>query len=47
MRTDDTARHVENAPVTLENGVHFVGEVGGFRIDTDADESFGGAGCGP
>ena len=47
MRTDDTARDVENASVTLEGGMHFVGEVGGFRVDTDADESFGGAGCGP
>ena len=47
MRTDDTARHVENAPMTLENSVHFVGEVGGFRVDTDAGESFGGAGGGP
>ena len=47
MRTDGTARHVENASVTLGSGMHFVGEVGGFRIDTDADESFGGAGCGP
>jgi hypothetical protein len=38
MRTDDTARDVENASVTLEGGMHFVGEVGGFRVDTDADE---------
>jgi putative redox protein len=47
MRTDGTARHVENASVTLGSGMHFVGEVGGFRVDTDADESFGGSGCGP
>ena len=46
MRTDDTARDVENASVTLEGGMHFVGEVGGFRVDTDADEGFGGAGRG-
>ena len=47
MRTDGPARHVENASVTLGSGMHFVGEVGGFRMDTDADASFGGAGCGP
>ncbi len=47
MRTDDTARHVENASVTLEGGMHFVGDVGGFRVDTDADGRFGGAGDGP
>ncbi len=47
MRTDDTPRHVENVSVTLESGMHFVGEVGGFRVVTDADDGFGGAGCGP
>ncbi len=47
MRTDDEARRVENASVSLDNGMHFVGDIDGFRLDTDADEDFGGAGCGP
>ena len=47
MRTDGTAQDVENASVTLEGGMHFVGDAGGFRVDTDAAESFGGAGRGP
>jgi putative redox protein len=47
MQTDDTARRVENATVKLESGMHFVGDAGGFRVDTDAGESFGGAGGGP
>ncbi len=47
MQTDDAARQVENVSVTLEDGMHFVGEAGGFRVDTDADGSFGGAGGGP
>jgi putative redox protein len=47
MRTDERAQQVENASVNLENGMHFVGNLDGFRVDTDAAESFGGAGCGP
>ena len=47
MQTDDTARRVENVTVELESGMHFVGDAGGFRVDTDAGESFGGAGGGP
>jgi len=47
VQKDDRARRVENAPVSLENGMHFVGDIDGFRVDTDADEGFGGAGGGP
>lgn len=47
MQTDDTARYVENASVTLKSGMHVVGEVGGFRVDTDADERLSGADGGP
>ena len=47
MQIDDTARRVENVTVKLESGMHFVGDAGGFRVDTDANESFGGAGGGP
>jgi len=37
----------ETASVTLADGMHFVGNVEGFRIDLDADESVGGVGAGP
>ncbi len=47
MRNDDGARLVENASVSLKSGMHFVGDIDGFRVDTDADEGFGGAGGGP
>jgi putative redox protein len=47
MQTDDRAQQVESASVNLESGMHFVGDIGGFRVDTEADESFGGAGGGP
>ena len=47
MQKDDRARRVENASVSLESGMHFVGDIDGFRVDIDADEGFGGAGGGP
>ena len=47
MQADHGAQKTENASVNLENGMHFVGDIDGFRVDTDADEGFGGAGCGP
>jgi uncharacterized OsmC-like protein len=40
-------QQAENASVNLENGMYFVGDIDGFRVDTDADEAFGGAGGGP
>ena len=47
MRNDNRARRVENASVSLEDGMHFVGDIDGVRVDTDADEGFGGAGGRP
>ncbi len=47
MQTDDGDRQVESASVSLADGMHFVGDIDGFRVDTDADEGFGGAGRGP
>ena len=47
MQTGKGARQVEHTTVSLAQGMHFVGDVEGFRVDTDADEGFGGAGCGP
>lgn len=35
-------RMVESASVALAEGLHFVGDIGGFRIDLDAEESVGG-----
>ena len=37
---------MENASVTLADGLHFVGDIDGFRIDLDAEESVGGQGAG-
>ena len=33
--------------VVLKNGMHFMGELGGFEIPIDADEQFGGQNLGP
>jgi len=33
----------EGVSVTLDEGMHFVGESNGFQMDLDADEAFGGA----
>jgi putative redox protein len=35
-----------SASVTLAEGMHFVGEVDGFRVDLDADEGIGGRNAG-
>jgi len=35
-------QEVENASVALAAGMHFAGDIAGFRVDTDASESFGG-----
>ena len=43
IQTNDRAQQVESASVNLESGMHFVGDIDGFRVDTDADEGFGGA----
>lgn len=44
---NDDPRALENASVTLADGMHFVGRIDGFSIDTDAEESVGGRGAGP
>lgn len=43
----DDKRMVESASVALAEGMHFVGDIGGFRIDLDAEESVGGQNAGP
>src|SRR5437667_10310226 len=40
-------QELESASVTLVDGMHFVGDIGGIRIDLDAEESVGGVGAGP
>jgi putative redox protein len=40
-------QNIENASVALAEGMHFVGEIDGFRTDTDAKEEAGGVGAGP
>ncbi|MDP9438144.1 MAG: OsmC family protein [Actinomycetota bacterium] len=37
---------VESASVALAEGMHFVGDIDGYRIDLDAEESVGGRGAG-
>src|SRR5689334_17670932 len=46
-QTQDTRETWERASVALEQGMHFVGDVQGFRVDLDADESVGGQSMGP
>ena len=47
MQTDDKAQETDNVSVALADGMHFIGDIDGFRIDTDAGETYGGAGSGP
>ena len=46
METNGNTQNVENASVTLADGLHFIGDIDGFRIDLDAEESVGGQGAG-
>ena len=46
MATNDKTRKAESASVALADGMHFVGDVDGFRVDLDAEESVGGKGAG-
>ena len=34
MQTDNRVQQAENASVNLENGMHFVGDIDGFRVDS-------------
>jgi putative redox protein len=45
--TDKKIADTESASVSLAEGMHFVGDIDGFRIDTDAKEEAGGVGAGP
>ncbi len=47
METTNKDQERETASATLVRGMHFVGEVEGFRIDLDAEEDVGGTGAGP
>ena len=40
-------QEVGNASVAPAAGMHFAGDIDGFRVDTDASESFGGPDAGP
>ena len=47
METENKDQEVETASATLVSGMHFVGEIDGFRMDLDAEETVGGVGAGP
>lgn len=47
METENKDQEVETASATLVSGMHFVGEIDGFRMNLDAEESVGGVGAGP
>src|SRR5215469_1809503 len=40
-------QELESASATLVEGLHFAGDIGGVRIDLDAEENVGGVGAGP
>jgi putative redox protein len=47
VETENKDQEVETASATLASGMHFVGEIDGFRMNLDAEESVGGVGAGP
>ncbi len=47
MDTATNDQELESASVRLLDGLHFAGDIGGIRIDLDAEESVGGVGVGP
>jgi putative redox protein len=47
MDTANNDQELESASATLVDGLHFAGDIGGFRIDLDAEENVGGVGAGP
>ena len=47
MATENKDQEVETASATLADGMHFIGNIEGFRMDLDAEESVGGVGAGP
>jgi putative redox protein len=46
MDTVNYDQEPESASVTLVDGLHFAGDIGGIRIDLDAEESVGGVDAG-
>jgi putative redox protein len=47
VATQNQDQEVETASATLADGMHFIGNIEGFRMDLDAEESVGGVGAGP
>ena len=47
METENKDQEPETASATLADGMHFVGNIEGFRWDLDAEEDTGGVGAGP
>jgi len=47
MDTANNDQELESASVALVDGLHFAGDIGGVRIDLDAEEHVGGVGAGP
>lgn len=47
MDTVNKDQELELASVTLVDGLHFARDIGGIRIDLNAEESVGGVGAGP
>jgi putative redox protein len=47
VETENKEQEPETASATLADGMHFVGNIEGFRWDLDASEDAGGVGAGP
>lgn len=47
METENKDQELETASATLAEGMHFVGNIEGFRWDLDASGGVGGVGAGP
>src|SRR5256886_9891911 len=47
MDTANNVQEMESASGTLVDGLPFAGDIGGVRIDLDAEEHVGGVGAGP
>ncbi len=47
MEAENENSKLESGSVSLVDGMHFIGEVDGYRIDTDATKDVGGTGAGP
>jgi putative redox protein len=47
VATENKDQEVETASATLADGMHFIGNIEGFRWDLDAKEDVGGVGAGP